>query len=492
MAPVIPSQRHRPLSLVSLFVLVTVVLCLGNHTLPLIDRDEPRFAEASREMLQKGEWIVPTFNNAPRYDKPPLIYWMHIVCYRALGDNAFAARLPAALCTGATAVLLALWGARLASRATGFMAAVVYVTCLQVFVHGRAAVADPPMVLCVLASAWAGWEWLRSPASRAAAFAFWGTLALGFLAKGPIAWVPIGMVAWAARRTLRPAPDAPSQIYAPPAIRPSPLQWTTGILLMLGIICLWGIPALANTRGEFAAIGLGKHVVARSVVSMEGHGAKNIFGYLVSLPFYFLCVFPSFAPWSLWLPACLRAHRTAPTAESAFLFSGVVLTFGIFTLSRTKLPHYTLPAFPFLALLLALWWRDHRPASLFLRTTKILTGVFVLAPLLLFPAARSLSATENLLKKLLPELTRDARVALVDYEEPSLIWGVRAKIQGYPERVSAEHVEAWLAQPGERFCILTDKAAASLSTSHPLTLGEGWNFAKGRRVTLVALRNKTP
>ena len=119
-------------------------------------------------------------------------------------------------------------------------------------------------------------------------------------------------------------------------------------------------------------------------------------------------------------------------------------------------------------------------------------GVFVLAPLLLFPAARSLSVSENLLKKLLPELTAHTRVALVDYEEPSLIWGVRAKIQGYPERVSPDTVESWLAQPGERCCILTDKAAAGLASQHPQTRGEGWNFAKGRRVTLVALRNKTP
>jgi 4-amino-4-deoxy-L-arabinose transferase-like glycosyltransferase len=100
-----------------LFAALSLLLCLGNQTLPLIDRDEPRFAEASREMLQNGDWIVPRFNNAPRYDKPPLIYWMHQGCYRLLGDNAFAARLPAALCTAATALCIALWGSRLASAA---------------------------------------------------------------------------------------------------------------------------------------------------------------------------------------------------------------------------------------------------------------------------------------------------------------------------------------------------------------------------------------
>ena len=83
-----------------LAVLTLILLCIGNHSLPLIDRDEPRFAEASREMLQNGDWILPRFNNQPRYDKPPLIYWMQAASYRALGQNTFAARLPSAACRG--------------------------------------------------------------------------------------------------------------------------------------------------------------------------------------------------------------------------------------------------------------------------------------------------------------------------------------------------------------------------------------------------------
>src|SRR5271169_1613774 len=71
--------------------------------LPLLDRDEPRFAEASREMLQSGNFVVPTFNNAPRYAKPPLIYWCQAFCYGVFGQNAFAARFPSLLATAGTA-----------------------------------------------------------------------------------------------------------------------------------------------------------------------------------------------------------------------------------------------------------------------------------------------------------------------------------------------------------------------------------------------------
>ena len=84
--------------------------------LPLLDRDEPRFAEASREMLQSGNIIVPMFNNAPRYAKPPLIYWCQSAAYRVLGENALAARLPSLIAVAGTAVLLLAWGRALGSH----------------------------------------------------------------------------------------------------------------------------------------------------------------------------------------------------------------------------------------------------------------------------------------------------------------------------------------------------------------------------------------
>jgi 4-amino-4-deoxy-L-arabinose transferase-like glycosyltransferase len=172
--------------------------------------------------------------------------------------------------------------------------------------------------------------------------------------------------------------------------------------------------------------------------------------------------------------------------------SGVLLVFVIFTLSRTKLPHYTLPAFPFLALLLALWWREHRPATLSLRVGKITLAVFVLVPLLVFPLLRKLSVTEAILDKVRPELAAATAVALVGYEEPSLIWGLRGSVAGYVEKIPPSQVAEWLAGPGPRVCILKKEEAEEFQ---PGTAGfaarrleaAGWNFAKGRRLTLVAL-----
>src|SRR5438046_3272487 len=69
----------------------------GTWSLPLIDRDEPRFAEASREMLERGDYVIPFFNNQYRFDKPPLTYWAQAASYAAFGENDFAARLPSTI-----------------------------------------------------------------------------------------------------------------------------------------------------------------------------------------------------------------------------------------------------------------------------------------------------------------------------------------------------------------------------------------------------------
>ncbi len=85
------------------------LLLAGNWTLPLIDRDEPRFAEASREMRQRGDYVLPRFNGDYRFDKPPLIYWCQAAAFAVMGENEFAARLPSALFatgTGASAAVL--------------------------------------------------------------------------------------------------------------------------------------------------------------------------------------------------------------------------------------------------------------------------------------------------------------------------------------------------------------------------------------------------
>jgi 4-amino-4-deoxy-L-arabinose transferase-like glycosyltransferase len=475
------STRNRPILLLFLGLLVLNVA--GTWSLPLVDRDEPRFAEASREMIERGDYVVPWFNNRERFDKPPLIYWLQIAAYQLFGENEFAARLPGSVAAALTAVVIALWGRRQYGAVTGIRAALIFALCLQLFVHARASVADMPMVLAVTAAAWGGWEWLRGERRAVAGALFWVLLALGFLAKGPIALVPIGMVAAAARWR--------------GSGRTSALAWSGGLLLMLALIGSWGVPALFRTNGEFAAVGLGKHVVARSFSPMEGHGASGLAGYVASLPFYFLTIFGSLFPWSIWLFPAARAlrRREARGDLENYLLIGTALVFAIFTLSRTKLPHYTMPAFPFIALLLAGWWRDHRTSRLFNRTAAAAAAVSLLLALALFPAAARYFPSEQLHVQTASLLPAEAEFGAVGYQEPSLVWAFRKTISGFMTELRPEEAAAYMDRPGPRFLVLRDSDMPKIFPQGPPAydrfIVDGYQVAKGRRVRLTLLLKRS-
>src|SRR5580704_2954127 len=123
----------------SILLLSLILLLAGNWIFPLTDRDETRFAEASREMLQRGDYVVPWFNGLWRFDKPILIYWFQSASYRLFGDNAFAARLPSVLFATATALLLVRWGRKMAGARSGFLAGGMLIAGLRVALIGRVA-----------------------------------------------------------------------------------------------------------------------------------------------------------------------------------------------------------------------------------------------------------------------------------------------------------------------------------------------------------------
>src|SRR5947209_19997472 len=130
--------------------LLFAVLCfhiIGTWSIPLIDRDEPRFAEASREMIERGDYIVPHFNNQLRLDKPPLAYWAQVASYRVFGENDFAARFPSAIAAALVALSIFVWGNRIAGERVGWWAAIIFTLSLQTFIHAEAAVADMWLVL---------------------------------------------------------------------------------------------------------------------------------------------------------------------------------------------------------------------------------------------------------------------------------------------------------------------------------------------------------
>src|SRR5216117_3875452 len=149
-----------------LFVGCLLFHLAGTWSLPLIDRDEPRFAEAAREMRERDDFIVPYFNDQFRFDKPPLTYWFQVASYRVFGENDFAARFPTAVAAALVALVLFSWGKRVREKQVGWWAAVIFTLSLQSFIHGKAAVADMWLVLFVTLAHWAGWELLKTNTER--------------------------------------------------------------------------------------------------------------------------------------------------------------------------------------------------------------------------------------------------------------------------------------------------------------------------------------
>ncbi len=359
----------------SIILIGLLMLVPGTAWLPLVDRDEPRFSQATREMMDRGDWVVPSFNGQYRFDKPPLTYWWMSLFYTVLGVNELGARLHSVVSCILSAWVIWIWGAKLFSPRTGWLAAVGWLTCFQIFIHGRLALADMPMILAIIVTQWALWELLtpdKDPGRTPWFWVLWLSAAFGFLAKGPLAMaVPaLGLILFRWVFWRKPLPWRRLRVL-------------TGIPVMLAPIAAWGIPALLTTQGDYWDVGIGTHVVERGV------GAFNDRSFLPG--FYFLTAPLSLFPWFGLIVLGIARIRKGWDQRNAFFLSWFLAPMLIFTFYATQLPHYTLPGFP--AFFFLLFQSDFLPQKrkwdiLWFRSYCCLFGLVILIFLgagLLFP-----------------------------------------------------------------------------------------------------------
>jgi 4-amino-4-deoxy-L-arabinose transferase-like glycosyltransferase len=351
------------------------------------------------------------------------IYWCQIASYRVLGDNDFAARLPSVLFTTATALLLLRWGRKIADAKTGFLAGAMYVTALHVALIGRIATADMAMIFFATLVAWSGWELTRpeNPERKKWWWLFYLALAFGFLAKGPVAWLPLGGMIL-------------GRILRKDSFRLPLNETVVGLCLTVALVALWGGPALMQTDGQFWAVGMGKHVIGRSLGAMEGHGAQNFLGYLALLPLYFVTFFISFLPWSLRVPVTLRRWWPERKRDDLgwYLLVNAAVVFIVFSLVKTKLPHYTMPAFPLIALWLARQIAgDSQTPAWFGKRLAIMVTVILVVTLGAFSLARENLLTLKVWNAAQAHVKPETKVGCFGYTEPSLVWRFRAVTTNY-------------------------------------------------------------
>jgi 4-amino-4-deoxy-L-arabinose transferase-like glycosyltransferase len=313
---------------------------LGNGT--FWEPDEPRFAEATRQMFARGDFVTPYLNGAPRFEKPILFYWMQAAAFTAFGDNEFSARLPSALAGVGIVLVLYLIGSQIASRRAALVAALVMATMFRFVTFARIGLTDVPVMFFVVAALYG---FIRAEHWRSAAWAVvaWGCIGLGVLTKGPVGVLPVAI--W----TVYAAFSGNWSLFA----RTRPL---IGIVLALAIVLPWYVVMAVQHGHAFTDFALGHEIVER-VLSEESFGAPAR-GF-----FYYFKIWPGdAAPWSVLFVASVgwfawRWSSVDRTARQAVIFAAAwfICVFLLFSLSRSKLPHYVLPAYPAAALVIGVF-----------------------------------------------------------------------------------------------------------------------------------------
>ncbi len=334
------SRGWRPWAL-----LLTLCLALylpGIGAMPPLDRDEARFMQASRQMLESGDLLRIRFQDEARNKKPAGIYWLQAASVALVSAPASTAawpyRLPSLL--GATAAVLFVFGfgARLVGRPAALIAAALLAASVLLVAEAHLAKTDAVLLAATAAAQGAlGAVYAREreekPAGPGAAFLFWIAEGLGILITGPV--LPLVSLL-----TVLGLGIADRRWRWLAGLRPA---W--GVPLALALVLPWFIAIEAATGGAFAGEAVGHDFLGKLVGAQESHGAPPL-TYLLLLPVTF---WPGSALLTVGATAAWR-HRGETALR--FLLAWLVPSWIVFELVPTKLPHYVLPLYPALALLI--------------------------------------------------------------------------------------------------------------------------------------------
>jgi 4-amino-4-deoxy-L-arabinose transferase-like glycosyltransferase len=347
-----------PQQAVAWFFIALFVFLLGNNLHGVWDRDEPRYCQATREMLETGDWIVPRFNTQLRYDKPVLVYWAMAPSMMVFGVNEFAARFPAALAGAARTVLIFLFALAMGCSARGArIAAAASILMSLLLVVSKAATTDSILVLTVTVAMFMLWLRIRDGFRWSTHLVFWAAIGAAILVKGPpgvtfvlLAWLVWKAAAWRFPDT-RNVFDG--SYFTPEEYQPRG-QWAirlaVGLLVMLAVAGPWAVLVTLKTNGDFLAHSIGRHVVGRNFGDPTNNHTGPVYYYLMTL-------IPSLLPLTgLALPAIDWARRHLASAQARFIACWFIPGFVVVSLVSTKLPHYPAPLYVGLCLLLGLWW----------------------------------------------------------------------------------------------------------------------------------------
>ncbi len=528
------------------FLIMCIYLFMSTRT-TLWDRDEPRFTRATVEMIESGNYLVPTFNGQMWADKPILFYWFMSVAIRLFGPTEFACRFWGGVGTAVTCLLTFFIGQRLLGGKSGLWAMVILASTLMMIGVGTMATIDAmllPFIVAVMAI------FVRTAISgnRISHIILAGiALGAGMLAKGPMGLQPLVVIAvtlWLGRKT---------------GLGVKRFVWQLGPALIIGclIFLAWAIPANNATNGEFFRVFIGRHVLTRAIKPMEQHGGN----FLLYLPYYLVVIIGGFCPWTLHLPGAISAvlgGRVGRRESRILLISWVVSIFILMTLAATKLPHYILFTWPAMALMVGgtivaaqqevlterdrIWlrrgvwffgpfalltalvlmigpwfvkipglrWsglasgiamlvmaiiairhqRADRPQA---SAVILLIGMFVFEIPVLFgvlPAIEQIKVTPSIAQAVKAKTGKEIPVATYKFGEPTLNFYIGRQIEPLGDK---EAVISWSRQAGEGVLIIPKDKLDDIQESYgnlpleEIASKKGFNYSKGKIVEVIAL-----
>src|SRR5579862_874892 len=337
----------------ALLVLVSLLAFLpGFFKIPPVDRDEAYFAQATKQMIETGDYVDIRYQDDVRYRKPIGIYWLQagvVNLAEALGLRAarttiWLYRLPS-LFGAIGAVLATYWCAlALVARRGAVLAALMMSGSLLLNVEARLAKTDAVLLFTVVvAMGVLARVYLQrrgrdgavgGPLNWLLAAVFWTALAAGILDKGPLILMVVGLAAITVSIIERSA-------HWLKALRPLP-----GIIWLIVVVSPWFIAIYLRTGSAFLVDSVGHDMLAKISSARETHGAPP--------GLYILLFFVTFFPASVLAPLAAPAiwmSRREPAAY--FLLAWLVPAWIVFELVPTKLPHYVLPLYPAIAILVA-------------------------------------------------------------------------------------------------------------------------------------------
>ncbi|WP_417800161.1 ArnT family glycosyltransferase [Tenacibaculum sp.] len=318
-----------------LLIISAVVFTAGISSTDIYFLDEAKNAVCAREMMENSEYVVPTYNGILRTDKPPLHYYFMILAYKIFGVTPFAARFFSAIMGVLTVLCVYFFSKKHLGNIKAFYASLLLIASLHFNIQMHWSVPDPYFIFFITLAGCSFYEFYKTN-KKIWWWILYLSLGCSFLSKGPVGMVLMSLsvfvfllikkeFTWKVIKSINPF---------------------VGIPLALAVAFPWFYAVNKATDGKFTEGFFLKHNIDRFSNEMEGHGGV----FLLTIAFVVLGLIPWFFFFGNY-----KLVKKMIKENSFYLFSFCVSASIVFffMISGTKLPNYTVPAYPWLFVLLS-------------------------------------------------------------------------------------------------------------------------------------------